>query len=240
MNMADVSVEAAGITGLSIKWASGTVRVIVVDDATMAIGLTETAAQVLDEEQRLRWRMVGSTLEIHYGSWLECMMVWHKDLEVRIPRAFANAFGQVSIEGSSGSYSVSDLGCEALKLKLASGRIDVDRVVARRLHVDVASGRVSAAGRFDESVSVRAASGKAWALCEGVCPRSIDVDVASGAVHVALAATAGFTAQVTKASGKFSSGFPLERTASGYRHADGSARIRARMASGSFSLDSVG
>lgn len=239
--MADVRVQAAGITGLEIKWASGAVDVVVVDDGTCdAIELTETASRPLFEGQHMRWRIVGGTLEIDYGSWLECMMVWRKDLEVRIPRAYASAFERVTIDGASGSYRVRGVGCGTLRLKLASGKIDVQQVAAHALSVDVASGQVSASGRFEDSVAVHAASGKAWIACDGLCPRTIDTTIASGDVHVALPATAGFTARITKASGRFSSGFPLEQSGGAYRHGDGSARITARMASGSFALDSVG
>lgn len=239
--MADVSVEAAGITGLTIRWAAGSVDVGVCDDAEAhAIELTETASGSLGESQRMRWRVVGSTLEVDYGSWLECFLLGRKDLVVRVPRSQASAFERVSIEGSSGAYQVSDIGCGTMKLKLASGRIDVDRVAARGLQIDVASGRASATGRFDESVRAHVASGEAWVLCDSVCPRSIDADIASGSVHVAVPATAGFTARVKKASGTFSCGFPLEQSAGGYRHGDGSAHISARMASGTFALDCVG
>ncbi|WP_302395692.1 DUF4097 family beta strand repeat-containing protein [Eggerthella sinensis] len=235
--MADVRVQAAGITELEIKWASGAVDVVVVDDGTCdAIELTETASRPLFEGQQMRWRVVGGTLEIDYGSWLECMMVWRKDLEVRIPRAYASAFERVTIDGASGSYRVRGVGCGTLRLKLASGKIDVQQVAAHALSVDVASGQVSASGRFEDSVAVHAASGKAWIACDGLCPRTIDTTIASGGVHVALPATAGFTARITKASGRFSSGFPLEQSGGAYRHGDGTAR----MASGSFALDSVG
>ena len=150
--MADVSVEAAGITGLTIRWAAGSVDVVVIDDVgAHAIELTETAPRPLGETQRMRWRVVGSTLEVEFGSWFECFLLGRKDLEVRIPRAFASAFERVNVEGSSGLYQVRDIGCGTMKLKLASGRIDVDRVAARGLSIDVASGYVSAVGRFDES-----------------------------------------------------------------------------------------
>ena len=164
--MADVSVEAAGITGLTIRWAAGSVDVVVIDDAgAHAIELTETAPRPLGETQRMRWRVVGSTLEVEFGSWFECFLLGRKDLEVRIPRAFASAFERVSVEGSSGLYQVRDIGCGTMKLKLASGRIDVDRVAARGLSIDVASGYVSAAGRFDESVRAHVASGEIRVLC---------------------------------------------------------------------------
>lgn len=239
--MADASVEAAGITGLAIKWASGAVNVVVVDDVEAhAIELTETAPRPLGESQRMRWRVVGSTLEVDFGSWFECFLLGRKDLEVRVPRSYANRFERVSVEGSSGSYQVRDIGCGAMKLKLASGKIDVDRVAARKLHVDVASGCVSAVGCFDEGVDVHAASGEVWVLCDGACPQSIDADIASGSVRVAVPASSGFTARITKASGAFKSGFPLERVGGAYRHGDGSARVSARLASGTFALDSVG
>lgn len=239
--MANASVDAASITGLMIKWAAGSVNVVAVDDAeARVIELIETAPRPLSESQQMQWRMVCGMLEIDFGSWLECLLVGRKDLEVRIPRAYASRFGLVSIEGSSGMYQVRGVGCDMMKLKLASGKIDVDQAVAHNLHIDVASGCVSAVGRFDSSVQARVASGEAWVLCDGVCPLSIDADIASGSVRVGIPASSGFLAHVTKASGTFKSGFPLERAGSGYRHGDGSASVSARLASGTFALDSVG
>lgn len=241
--MADVRVQAEGITGLTIRWASGSVNVSCVEgteDPAPYIELIETAPRPLAESQRMRWRVVGGTLEVDFGSWPACFLLGRKDLEVRIPRAHASAFDRVSIEGSSGSYQVRDIGCGSMKLKLASGEIGVDRVAARELQVDVASGRVSAVGRFDESVRVHTASGEAWVLCDGTCPKAIDADIASGSVRVGIPASSGFAARVTKASGTFESGFPLERVGGAYRHGDGSAHVSARLASGTFALDSVG
>lgn len=239
--MANASVEAAGITGLMIKWASGSVNVVAVDDAEAhVIELIETAPRPLSESQQMRWRVVGSILEVEFGSWFECFLLGRKDLEVRIPRAYASRFELVSIEGSSGMYQLRDVGCGMMKLKLASGKIDVDRAAARDLRIDVASGCVSAVGRFDGSARVHVASGEAWVLCDSVCPLSIDADIASGSVRVGIPASSGFLAHITKASGTFKSGFPLERAGSGYRHGDGSASVSARLASGTFALDSVG
>ena len=236
--MADVRVQAAGIIGLEIKWASGAVDVVVVDDGTCdAIELTETASRPLFEGQHMRWRVVGGTLEIDYGSWLECMMVWRKDLEVRIPRAYASVFERMTIDGASGSYRVRGVGCGTLRLKLASGKIDVQQVAAHALSVDVASGQVSASGRFEDSVAVHAASGKAWIACDGVCPRTIDADIASGLVSVAVPKDSGFTVSIDKASGSFNSTFPLTQNGSTYMTGDGSANVSAHLASGEFRMD---
>lgn len=236
-----IRVEAASVRSLAIGWAAGSVNVAVVDGTEGdAVEFWETSARDLSEGQRMRWSMEGGTLKINYGRWIGGFIFTRKDLEVRIPRAVASSLDEVRIDGSSGNYRVAGVGCDSLSFKIASGKADVEDVAAHNLHIDIASGLLSAVGRFDSSVKVRVASGEVRVFCAGACPRAADVDTASGLVRLALPASDGFTAHVTKASGKFTSGFSLERQGSAYRYGDGSARIGIRMASGTVALDCVG
>lgn len=234
--MGSANVDAASVKNLTVKWAAGAVDVHVVDGGD-SIELIETASRGLTKAQEMRWALSGDTMTVDYGSWFSCFMLGRKDLEVRIPESYAQKLGTVRIDGASGDYGVSDLGCETLDLRLASGNVDAHDLTASELRIDVASGDLDVKGRFDDSVSVRTASGETWVVCEEVCPRAVDADLASGEVSVAVPRNSGFTAKVTKASGQFSSAFPLSQNGNGYVAGDGSADINVRLASGAFRID---
>lgn len=235
--MGSANVEAASVKNLTVKWASGAVDVHVVDGGD-SIELIETAPRGLTKTQEMRWTLNGDTLTVDSGSWFSCFMLGRKDLEVRIPESYAQKLGSVRIDGASGDYGVSDLGCEELDLKLASGDVDAHGLTANKVRIDVASGNLDVRGRFADSVNVRTASGETWIVCEEVCPRTVDADLASGVVSVAVPQDSGFTAKVTKASGQFSSAFPLAQSGNEYVAGDGSARFDIRLASGAFRIDS--
>ena len=129
------------------------------------------------------------------------------------------------------------LGCETLKLKLASGDVDGQNLQADELRVDVASGQLDVEGRFADRVDVRTASGQTRIVCREACPKAIDADIASGSVSVAVPESSGFTARIEKASGRFSSSFSLSQNGNVYTSGDGSASVNARLASGEFRID---
>lgn len=235
----DASVDAAGIRNLSIAWAAGSVTVSVVDDAETdgAIELVETAARGVTKSQQMRWDASGDTLKVDYGTWFSCFMLDKKDLEVRIPQSRAADLGTVSIDGASGRYSMQGIDCDALDIRLASGEVDADDLSAREFSVDVASGKAFVSGRFEESVHLRTASGESRITCEGACPRSVDVDVASGNVSLLLPDNEGFTARVDKASGSFETTFPMTQNGSLYVYGQGGSSIDVDLASGTFRLE---
>ena len=120
--MGSANVDAASGKNLSVKWASGAVNIDVVDEGD-AIELVETAPRGMTKAQQMRWSVNGDTLSIDYGTWFSCFALGRKDLQVRIPKSYAQNLGAVEIDGASGDYDVNGLGCETLKLKLASGDV---------------------------------------------------------------------------------------------------------------------
>lgn len=208
----------------------------VVDEGD-AIELVETAPRGMTKAQQMRWSVNGDTLSIDYGTWFSCFALGRKDLQVRIPKSYAQNLGAVEIDGASGDYDVNGLGCETLKLKLASGDVDGQHLQADELRVDVASGQLDVEGRFADRVDVRTASGQTRIVCREACPKTIDADIASGSVSVAVPESSGFTAHIEKASGRFSSSFSLSQNGNVYTSGDGSASINARLASGEFRID---
>ena len=162
--MGSANVDAASVKNLSVKWASGAVNIDVVDEGD-AIELVETAPRGMTKAQQMRWSVNGDTLSIDYGTWFSCFALGRKDLQVRIPKSYAQNLGAVEIDGASGDYDVNGLGCETLKLKLASGDVDGQHLQADELRVDVASGQLDVEGRFADRVDVRTASGQTRIVC---------------------------------------------------------------------------
>ncbi len=235
-SMGSANVDAREVENLSIAWGSGSVDVSVTDGGDEIV-IEERAPRGLTKAQQMRWSVQGGTLKIEYGSWFSCFSLGRKDLEVRIPRAYAEGLGFVDVDGASGRYAVSGLACDALRLDLASGEMDVADVRAAELSLDVASGRASVEGDFAERVRIKTASGQARVASGQACPRQLDADVASGSTVVVLPADAGFTAQVDKASGSFSSSFPLVQDGSRSVAGDGAASFGIRLASGEFRIE---
>ena len=230
--MGNASVDAKSVRNLSVSWAAGSVDISVVDDgAGDVIELVETAPTGLTKAQQMRWSVSDGTLKVDYGSWWSCFALEQKRLEVRIPERYAQSLG------ASGYYRVAGIGCDTLRLKLASGEIDADGLAAAALDVDVASGQVRAEGTFSERVSAKTASGQLDVVCQGVAPRQVDSDLASGQVSVALPADTGFTAKVSKASGSFSSAFETVQQGGSYVHGDGSTAVHVNLASGDFRVE---
>lgn len=239
--MGNVNVDAASVKNLDISWAAGTVDVRVVDDAEANgdIQLVETASSGITKAQQMRWGVTGDTLKVDYGGGFSCFMVGHKNLEVLIPKSCAGQLGDVVLNGASGSFSVRGIESETLKLHLGSGEMEVQGVRANKLVVDVASGQMRVAGVFDQEVKLETASGTARISCAEVCPRTINADVASGSVAVALPESSGFSARVGKASGTFTSAFSTTQSGDTYVCGDGSASVAIKLASGEFRLEKL-
>lgn len=235
-NMGSANVDAASVKNLNIAWGAGGVDVNVVGEGD-SIELIETSTGGMTKAQEMRWNLNGDTLTIDYGQWFSCFMLGRKNLEVRIPQKYAQQFDAVDIDGASGHYNLSDFGCDALNLKLASGEVDARNLTANNLRVDVASGQLDINGRFADRLNVRTASGDTRIVCDDVCPRTIDADIASGLVSVAVPKDSGFAVSIDKASGSFNSTFPLTQNGSTYTTGDGSANVSAHLASGEFRMD---
>ncbi len=90
--MGSANVDAASVKNLSVKWASGAVSIDVVDEGD-AIELVETAPRGMTKAQQMRWSVNGDTLSIDYGTWFSCFALGRKDLQVRIPKSYAQNLG---------------------------------------------------------------------------------------------------------------------------------------------------
>lgn len=231
----NASVGVEGVKNIEIDWAAGSTSIAVGEGDQ--IQLIETSNGMLSKAQSMRWSVVGDTLKIDYGSGWSCMSMGSKHLEVRIPRSLAENLGVLSIDGASGDYAVDGISCDTLQVQLASGKLDAQGVWARQLVLDAASGTMRAQGIFVDSVRVGVASGRAEVTCKSVCPKTIDADMTSGNVMLAIPDNPGFTATVNKMSGNFNSDFELTMQGEErYRYGSGEATFDFDMASGSLTL----
>ncbi|WP_102378801.1 DUF4097 family beta strand repeat-containing protein [Raoultibacter timonensis] len=230
------NVAASDVKNIEVDWAAGSVQMHVVDSASDEIELIETGNGIT-KGQEMRWKISGNTLFIDYGGWFSCFSFGSKSLEIRVPQKYAADFGLVKIDGASGYYNVTGIGCDKLDVDLASGELEARDFAVRELNIDVASGKSYAQGSVSESVKTHAASGRIEVV-SSVCPNVIDADMASGTIAVTIPDNEGFTAYVDKASGSFESQFETVRQGDGsYVHKSGGAKFDIDMASGHFILN---
>lgn len=232
----NATVAASDVKNIEIDWAAGSVQMHVVESDSDEIELIETGNGIT-KGREMRWKVSGDTLFVDYGGWFSCFSWGSKSLEVRVPQKYASALGTVSIDGASGYYNVTGIGCSKLDVDLASGELEANDVSAGELNIDVASGKAYANGIVSDTLKVHAASGRIEVVCNDVCPRTVDADMASGTIAVSIPDNDGFTAYVDKASGSFESQFEtIQRGDGTYVHKNGGATIDVDMASGKFIL----
>lgn len=230
------SVAASDVENIEVDWAAGSVQMHVVDTASDEIELIETGDGIT-KGREMRWKVSGNTLYIDYGGWFTCFSWGHKSLEIRVPQKYASSLGAVDIDGASGYYNVTGIGCDRLDVDLASGEFEANEFAVRELAIDVASGKSYANGEVTDTLKAHAASGRIEVVSTA-CPNSIDADMASGTIAISIPDNNGFTAYVDKASGSFESQFETTRRGDGvYVHKDGGANFDIDMASGKFILN---
>lgn len=231
----NAAIAASDVKNIEIDWAAGSVQLHVVDTDSDDIELIETGSG-LTKAQEMRWKVSGDTLFIDYGGWLSCFSWGSKELEIRVPQKHADSFGLVSIDGASGYYNVTGIGCDRLDVDLASGELAAASFVTGALDIDVASGKAHADGVVSDAIRAHAASGRIEIVGHTQCPRSIDADMASGTIAVSVPENDGFTAYVDKASGSFESQFEVSQRGNVYVYGNGAANFDIDMASGRFIL----
>lgn len=228
------TVAADTVKNVEVDWAAGSVQMHVVESASDEIELIETGSG-LTKGSEMRWKVSGDTLHIDYGGWLSCFSFGQKSLEIRVPEKYAQDLGFVGIDGASGYYNVTGIGCDRLDVDLASGELEANDFTVRELDIDVASGKSYANGTVTETLKTHVASGRIEVI-SSACPNTIDADMASGTISVSIPENEGFKAYVDKASGSFESQFATSQQGGAFVYKDGGATFDIDMASGKFML----
>lgn len=262
---------AADIQDIEVVWGSG--------DASIVPGLGDTF--VVREEARsnlgskmpqqawirvesgclnVRWNEDGSTSTDSSGArgWLFGADE-DRRITIEVPAAALDKLGSVALSGTSGSYRLGQLTCDALEANFTSGVLDCTGTTAEQasfsytsgdvvteefetgtLDVNLTSGNAALAGIVRDAARIELTSGDVEASFTSL-PATLDVAFTTGDVALNLPASAGFTARVATMSGDVASDFatsdagddPATRV---YRNGDGSAAITVTFTSGDLIL----
>ena len=206
---------ASDVEMLAIDWTAGGVKVMVDDTRGKdQIRVYETARPgfIGLMPPVMECTLWHKTLTIDYGSvFLSFLPRGSKDLTVIVPSSLADHLKQLSIDGASGSYEVSDIKATAFDVNIASGKLTASNITVQELDLDMASGTVTIDGRIEDSVDMDFASGTVQLTCREVCPRDIDIDAASGRLNLAIPENDGFEVRVQKLSGSVAIDFETTR-----------------------------
>jgi len=229
----NADIRTSEVESISIDWAAGQVDVEVYEGDT--VKLTEEAVG-LSKAQSMRWEVKNGKLKIDYGSWLSCFSISEKKLRVQIPQSMAS-LEELSIDGASGSYNVSDLNCVNLKVSLASGTLHANNLDTGSTKLSAASGKFFYNGEITDSLKVDLVSGTAEVALDGFVPRNVDADITSGTCTVYLPENEGFSLKIDKVSGSFQNEFETTSPGKEELYKDGgNSHISVDMVSGKFYL----
>ena len=177
-----------GIRSLEIEWVGGKVTVEPWDGEQIQI--TESAAGGMDKRDRMDCRREGDSLEIRYvrsgirfGTPFE-----GKQLEIRIPKALAEALPELEIENVSASVVLRDLNIRELDVNTVSGPLTAENLRTGSLDFESVSGNLIAA------------------LPEA--PREMDLETMSGDAELTLPKDASVRTEFETVSGQLNSQLP--------------------------------
>ncbi len=147
-----------------------------------------------------------------------------------------SVFGNLCAETVSGGIGAKIKGKTAsIELESTSGDITCIAESSEKLKASSTSGDVDLkAGRAD-NVNAESTSGSIN-LSFDVAPEKIDAESTSGTIKLFLPEDAGFTAEVSTASGDFDSDFALWKNKNKYKANDGSAEFELETTSGNIKI----
>ena len=183
-------VSDASINSIDIDWISGRVTVIPYDGDDIVI--REKSKGKIDEENCLRYRISGDTLEINYflqtaefnftGS-----INYSKQLEIKVPRALAKSLDELNFDAVSADLNIRDLHIASLDVDTTSGNLLGKNIEAKYVNMGTISG--------DMKVTYTS------------CPKELNMDSTSGDCTISLPKGSSVTAELDSVSGDFSSEF---------------------------------
>ena len=250
------TVGNAKITGavdaLDIHWIDGSVTVQYHDGSEILV--EETSRKNLGENDKLRWRVDGSTLRIQYAKpGLRFSFNLDKALTVTLPKGLH--LKDASLEGTSadvrGSVATPDLkgDCTSGDVRLTvngkASRADFETTSGtlalafpegcESVRMDTTSGNIFLDTADTNAAEISSTSGtvsvKAGALKE------LKSKSTSGDVTLTVPAEPGFTCEASMTSGSFSSGIPVEQNGKTYSCGDKSAHYKISTTSGNIRIE---
>ena len=183
-------VSDASINSIDIDWISGRVTVIPYDGDDIVI--REKSKGKIDEENCLRYRISGDTLEINYfrqtaefnftGS-----INYSKQLEIKVPRALAKSLDELNFDAVSADLNIRDLHIASLDVDTTSGNLLGKNIEAKYVNMGTVSGYMK--------------------VTYTSCPKELNMDSTSGDCTISLPKGSSVTAELDSVSGDFSSEF---------------------------------
>lgn len=222
------SVSAAGLRCLEINWVDGSVNLEVTDGDSVVFREPDG----LDEENQLRYRVVGDRLIIQYGKprWGFGIHVSRpsKSLTVEIPRTLAGQLVELQVDTVSAPVWASGLTAQSCKVEGVSGDVTFTDCSFDEVEMDTVSGALQLSGQADSVEFDGVSGGMNLELLQ--TPRKISTDTISGSVHLTLPRDAAFSVELDSVSGKLQNEFSSVKSGHTYHCGQGG---------GTFQFDSV-
>lgn len=213
-------VSDASIDSLDIDWVSGNVTVIPYDGDDIVI--REKSKGKIDEDNSLRYRISGSTLEINYfrqttGFNFSTSASHSKQLEIKVPRKLAESLDELNFDAVSADLNIKDLHIASLDVDTTSGNLLGKNIEAKYVSMGTVSG--------DMKVTYRN------------CPKELNMDSTSGGCIISLPRGSDVTAELDSVSGDFSSEFNVHLNDDVYIIGDGGNEFSMSSVSGDFTIN---
>lgn len=222
------SVSAAGLRSLEINWVDGSVNLEVTDGNSVVFREPDG----LDEEDQLRYRVVGDRLIIQYGKprWGFGIHFSRpaKNLTVEIPRTLASQLVELKVDTVSAPVRASGLTAKACEVDGVSGDVTFIDCSFDEVEMDTVSGALQLSGQADSIEFDGVSGGMNLDLLQ--TPRKISTDTISGSVHLTLPRDAAFSVELDSVSGKLENEFSSIKSGDTYYCGQGG---------GTFQFDSV-
>ena len=217
-NTYHISDEA--IDSLDIDWISGNVSVVPYDGDDIII--REKSRSKIDDENCLRYRINGSTLEIYYLKEARINLSgssfnYSKQLQVKIPRRMAEDMDELNLDAVSSDLSVRDMKISTVDVDTTSGNFVAKDTAIRSMEMNTVSGDMR--------------------LQLTNCPKELDFDSTSGDCLLTLPKGSNVTAEFDTVSGDFSTDFSTRFDADEYIIGNGKNEFSVGTVSGDFIIN---
>ena len=253
----NATVPAEGIKCIKVGWISGHVDVVKYDGNDIIFN--ESANRELNEDQMMRYKIVGNELKIIFsadGKGLPKGLFNNlsKTLTLCIPKelevldidtvsagiaADAVTSEILKLKTVSGSVSALNLSISAqINVNTVSGSIYIDNITAfREIDTHSVSGSIKLNGiKAFHNVKCNTVSGSINVQCIE-CPQGLNCGTVSGRIEVSLPENEGFNARYSSVSGKMTCGFPCMVEKNRLIYKEGSAEMSFNTVSGGISIN---
>jgi Uncharacterized conserved protein len=253
----NATVPSEGIKCITVGWVSGHVDVVKYDGEDIIFN--ESANRELNEDQMMRYKIVGNELKIVFSADGKSLPKGifnnlSKTLTLCIPKELQ----VLNVDTVSAGIAAEGISTEILKLKTVSGSLNalnlsvsaeidantvsgsiyVDNITAfREINTHSVSGSIKLNDiKAFHNVKCNTVSGSINVQCMD-CPQGLHASTVSGRIEVSLPENDGFSAKYSSVSGKMTCGFPCMIEKNHLIYKDGGAEMRFNTVSGGISIN---